>query len=98
VKRWLKAALLALIRAYQRLVSPALGPRCKYYPTCSAYAADAVRELGPLRGSILAAWRVLRCNPLSNGGIDEVADRRLFRERAGAHLYPRATATRSHEG
>jgi uncharacterized protein len=80
VKRWLRALLLAIIRAYQRWISPAFAPRCKYYPTCSAYAAEALRELGPLRGLILAAWRLLRCNPLSDGGIDELADRRLFRE------------------
>ena len=72
------AALLA-IRGYQILVSPFLGARCKYYPSCSRYAADAIRELGVLRGSTLAAWRLLRCNPLSQGGVDRVADRRLFK-------------------
>jgi putative membrane protein insertion efficiency factor len=70
--------MLALIGAYQRWVSPALPDRCKYYPTCSAYSAQAIRELGPIRGSIVAGWRVLRCNPLSDGGIDDLADRRLF--------------------
>jgi putative membrane protein insertion efficiency factor len=79
VKHRPAAFLLALVRAYQRWVSPAFPRRCKYHPTCSAYAAEAIRELGPARGLILAAWRVLRCNPLSNGGIDEVASRRLFR-------------------
>lgn len=74
------AALLA-IRGYQVLVSPLLGDRCKYYPSCSRYAADAIRELGVLRGSILAAWRLLRCNPWSHGGVDRVADRRLYRGR-----------------
>jgi putative membrane protein insertion efficiency factor len=70
---------LAPIRAYRRFVSPLLGPRCRYYPTCSAYAEQAVRELGPLRGAIVAAWRVLRCNPLSAGGLDPLEDRSLFR-------------------
>jgi putative membrane protein insertion efficiency factor len=83
VKRLLSRALLALIRAYQRWVSPAFPRRCKYHPTCSAYATQAVRELGPLRGSIVAGWRLLRCNPLSDGGIDDLADRRLF------HGHPR---------
>ena len=79
MKRILAAILIAPIRLYQRLISPAIGPRCRYYPTCSAYAVEAIRELGPIRGTILAGWRVLRCNPFSAGGIDEVADRRLFR-------------------
>jgi putative membrane protein insertion efficiency factor len=95
VKRLLALPLLALIRAYQRWISPAFPRRCKYEPTCSAYAAQAVRELGPLRGSIVAGWRLLRCNPLSDGGIDDLDDRRLFRSRAsdpeGRH--GRATAS-----
>jgi len=80
VKRLITAALIAPIRAYQRWISPAFAPRCRYYPTCSAYAVQALRELGPVRGSILAGWRLLRCNPFSTGGVDELSDRRLFRE------------------
>ena len=72
------AVFLAPIRLYQRFISPALPRRCKYEPTCSAYAVDAVRELGVIRGSILAGWRLLRCNPWSHGGWDPVADRKLF--------------------
>ncbi len=71
--------VLAPIRAYQRFVSPALPRRCKYHPTCSAYAVDALRSYGILRGAVLAAWRVLRCNPWSNGGVDHARDQRLFR-------------------
>ena len=73
------AAFLAPIRLYQRFVSPALPRRCKYEPTCSAYAVGAVRELGVIRGSILAGWRLLRCNPWSHGGWDPVSNRKLFR-------------------
>jgi uncharacterized protein len=80
VKRSLTAVLLALIGAYQRWISPAFPRRCKYHPTCSAYAVQAVRELGPIRGVIVAGWRLLRCNPLSDGGIDDLEDRRLFRD------------------
>ena len=80
MKRALAALLIVPIRLYQRLVSPAIGPRCRYYPTCSSYAVEAIRELGPVRGAILAAWRLLRCNPFSSGGFDEIADRRLFRD------------------
>jgi putative membrane protein insertion efficiency factor len=83
-----KRLLLALVTAYRRWVSPALPRRCRYEPTCSAYADQAIRELGPLRGSIVAGWRLLRCNPLSKGGIDDVADRRLFR---GSRARNRAT-------
>ncbi len=69
------------ITAYQRVISPALPRRCKYHPTCSAYAAQAVQEYGILRGSVLAVWRVLRCNPWSHGGVDHVCDQRLFARR-----------------
>jgi hypothetical protein len=79
VKRALQRLLLALIGAYQRWISSGLPRRCRYEPTCSAYAAEAVRELGPLRGSIVAGWRLLRCNPFSRGGIDDLCDRSLFR-------------------
>jgi uncharacterized protein len=67
------------VHAYRALVSPLLGPRCKYHPTCSQYALDAIREVGVVRGSILAAWRLLRCNPWSHGGVDYVSDRRIFK-------------------
>ena len=73
------------IRFYRRFLSPALGQRCRYYPTCSAYAEEAVRELGPFRGMILAVWRVLRCNPLSDGGLDPVSERTLFRNHTHTH-------------
>jgi len=72
-------ALTAPIRVYQRLISPALPRRCKYEPTCSAYAVEAVRTYGPLRGIVLAVWRLLRCNPFSHGGYDPVKEQRLFR-------------------
>jgi len=77
--RWL--AVLP-IRVYQRLVSPMLGARCKYYPSCSEYAAQAIGRFGILRGLVLAGWRLLRCNPWSHGGFDPVEDQRLFKPRA----------------
>ena len=64
--------VLAPIRLYQRLISPALPRRCKYHPTCSQYAVEAVERYGILRGTVLAAWRILRCNPFSHGGYDPV--------------------------
>jgi putative membrane protein insertion efficiency factor len=79
--RAVTALFLAPIRAYQRFISPALPRRCKYYPTCSDYAVQAVRELGALRGFVLAAWRLVRCNPFSHGGYDPVEAQTLFKRR-----------------
>lgn len=66
------------LRAYQRALSPLLGPRCKYHPTCSAYAVEAVERHGVLRGAVLGGWRILRCNPFSHGGYDPVGAQRMF--------------------
>ena len=78
----LRAVVLGPLRLYQRVISPALPARCKYHPTCSQYAVEAVRRYGLLRGLVLAAWRLLRCNPWSHGGVDFVEDQTLFRTRA----------------
>ena len=72
------------IRLYQLVVSPALGPRCKYEPSCSRYAVEAVRRYGVLRGVVLAGWRLLRCNPWSHGGHDPVEAQRVFRPRTAS--------------
>jgi uncharacterized protein len=85
--RWLRELFLLPLHAYRAVISPNTPPRCKYYPTCSTYGVQAVRELGVVKGSIVAAWRVLRCNPFSLGGVDELADRRLFRE-SHDHAHP----------
>ena len=77
--------LIALIRVYQYTLSPLLGQRCKYYPSCSNYAIGALREHGPLKGLGLSAWRLLRCNPFSHGGFDPVPPRRAV---ATDHLCP----------
>jgi uncharacterized protein len=74
-----KRLLLALISVYRRSISRALPRRCRYEPTCSAYATEAIRRFGPLRGSALAAWRLLRCNPFSHGGFDPVPKRFTLR-------------------
>jgi putative membrane protein insertion efficiency factor len=78
----LRRAFVFPIRLYQRLISPLLGSRCKYYPSCSEYGAQAIREFGILRGLTLAGWRLLRCNPWSHGGFDPVERQRLFKPRA----------------
>jgi putative membrane protein insertion efficiency factor len=78
----LRSIVVAPIRAYQRAFSPAFGERCKYYPSCSEYAVQAVERFGILRGLVLASWRLLRCNPWSHGGVDRVEDQRLFKSPA----------------
>jgi len=70
---------VAPIVLYQRVLSPMIPRRCKYEPTCSRYAVEAIREYGILRGLVLAGWRLLRCNPWSYGGYDPVAAQRVFR-------------------
>ena len=79
VPRALRTVVTLPILAYQRLISPLLVPRCRYYPSCSQYAVEAIQRYGILRGLVLAAWRLLRCNPLSHGGYDPVEAQRVFR-------------------
>jgi uncharacterized protein len=74
-----KRLLLKAIQAYQARISPLLPRRCRYEPTCSAYAAEALRRFGPTRGALLASWRLVRCNPLSHGGFDPVPSRFTLR-------------------
>ncbi|MEY4901937.1 MAG: hypothetical protein RLZZ190_664 [Actinomycetota bacterium] len=67
----MRTVIVALIHFYQKWISPAFGPRCKYYPSCSSYAVTAIEEYG-LKGVVMTAWRLLRCNPWSHGGVDYV--------------------------
>ncbi|GMV27177.1 MAG: hypothetical protein AMXMBFR58_32080 [Phycisphaerae bacterium] len=69
---WSVLPLVALVRAYQLTLSPLLGGQCRYVPTCSAYALDALRQHGPFRGTWMAARRILRCHPFARGGYDPV--------------------------
>jgi putative membrane protein insertion efficiency factor len=81
----MRRGAIVLIRGYQRWISPLIGPRCKYYPSCSEYAVQAIGRYGILRGSVLATWRLLRCNPFSHGGYDPVSEQTLFRRHAHIH-------------
>jgi hypothetical protein len=67
--RWL---LTGLIRVYQAAISPLIPPSCRFYPSCSRYAAEAIRRHGAMRGTVLAAWRLAKCHPLHPGGFDPV--------------------------
>lgn len=72
----MKYPLLWLIKLYQWTISPLLGPVCKYYPSCSHYGYQAIKVHGAVKGTALTAWRVLRCNPWSLGGVDHVPPRK----------------------
>jgi uncharacterized protein len=76
-----RATVRAPIELYSRVISPALPPRCRYEPSCSRYASQAIAQFGILRGLVLAGWRLVRCNPWSHGGFDPVHQQRLFRPR-----------------
>jgi len=76
--------LIALVRAYQLTISPLLIGSCKFRPTCSEYFIEAVRAHGCLRGSLMGLWRICRCNPFSEGGIDPVPPPRSPHRRAGS--------------
>lgn len=84
------AALLLLLRWYQRFVSPMRPPTCRFYPSCSQYAVLAVTRHGAVRGTGLAVWRLLRCNPWNSGGVDDVPparDRHLHSHRVASATY-----------
>jgi len=69
----IKAMMLSAIRFYRKYLSPLKSrPCCRFYPTCSEYAITAIEKYGPLKGGLMAAWRILRCNPFCKGGIDYV--------------------------
>ena len=68
----IRRLMVLCIRGYQKFISPYLGDNCRFYPTCSQYAIEALEVHGVIKGSILAAWRILRCNPLGKPGFDPV--------------------------
>ena len=72
----MKRLAIAAIRFYQRNISPGLPPSCRFQPTCSEYAIEAISSRGAIRGALMGVWRILRCNPLNDGGYDPVPERR----------------------
>lgn len=76
----MKRAALYLIKTYQRRISPGMAPSCRFQPTCSHYTYGAIEEYGVLRGIAMGAWRIVRCNPLNDGGFDPVPERRAAGE------------------
>src|SRR5512132_2614902 len=94
---------MALVWAYRLTLGPFLGAygQCKYHPSCSQYALDAYREFGFFKGTVLAGWRLLRCNPWSRGGVDYARDQKVFTQDARTRLcvrLRRRPATRGSEG
>ncbi|QOR70757.1 membrane protein insertion efficiency factor YidD [Ruania alkalisoli] len=77
--RPLTTVLVGAVRGYQLIVSPWFAPTCRYYPSCSAYAIGALRRHGPVKGVLLSAWRLVRCNPWSHGGVDPVPEHGRWR-------------------
>jgi hypothetical protein len=69
-------ACVVVLRAYRAVISPLYGNVCRYHPSCSRYALEAIQQFGVVRGSAMGAWRIARCNPWAAGGIDDVPDRR----------------------
>ncbi len=75
----MKFIFISIVKFYKKFISPLFPPCCKYYPTCSTYALTAIERFGALRGTLLAIWRILRCNPWSMGGIDYVPEKFTFK-------------------
>lgn len=78
----MKKILVSLIKGYHKHISPFLPGACRFYPTCSMYAAEAIEKFGVIRGSSLAMWRILRCNPFCKGGYDPVPEKFTFKRQA----------------
>lgn len=76
----LKKILMYLIKFYQKNISPYKGTKCPYFPSCSAYGMEAIEKHGAIIGSVLAIWRILRCNPFSKGGYDPVPEKINIRD------------------
>ena len=78
-----KRLVLAPIGWYRKYISPAIAPRCRYYPSCSTYAVEAIEVHGVFKGLVLSAWRILRCNPYSRGGVDHALLKQRHQQQAG---------------
>lgn len=73
----MKDILIGIIRFYRKHISPKTPAMCKFYPTCSEYGITAIERFGPLKGSLLTLWRIIRCSPLTSGGYDPVPEKKV---------------------
>lgn len=87
--RWL---LIGLISAYRFTISPMIGPTCRFHPSCSAYGLESVKAHGAAKGTLLAAWRILRCNPWNLGGLDPVPAKGHWRPDINPDGTPRSSS------
>ena len=88
MKPIIKNGLITIIRFYQQYLSALKGgPTCRFVPTCSAYAIEAITKYGALKGSALALWRILRCNPCSRGGYDPVPEKKPGKKERDRHYH-----------
>jgi putative membrane protein insertion efficiency factor len=83
----LRLLLVAAIRLYRLTLAGIVGGQCRFHPSCSVYAEEAIRTHGAIRGTALAAWRIARCSPLTRGGYDPVPQRKQPARRVGSGLY-----------
>ncbi|WP_233546033.1 membrane protein insertion efficiency factor YidD [Salinibius halmophilus] len=81
----MKRLLLLLLKGYKYFISPMLGNNCRYYPSCSDYAQEAIHVHGPFKGTRLALWRILRCNPFAKGGLDPVPPKKQPNSNEDSH-------------
>ena len=79
----MKHLFIGIIKIYQKAISPLKPPCCRFYPTCSAYAVEAIEKRGVFAGSLLAGWRILRCNPFGGSGYDPVPEKGFRRVKPG---------------
>ena len=89
----MKPLALSVLRFYKRWISPSLAPSCRYVPTCSEYAMEAIERHGALRGGAMAAWRLLRCHPFVKGGYDPVVKSNIGSEESVASTESAASTT-----
>jgi putative membrane protein insertion efficiency factor len=87
-----RLSLVTLVRLYRLTLGQVIGGGCRFYPSCSSYAEQAIGELGAIRGTALTVWRVLRCSPLSRGGVDHPPKRRMYDTITHAHSAAQVSA------
>ncbi|MEI2729666.1 MAG: membrane protein insertion efficiency factor YidD [Candidatus Nanopelagicales bacterium] len=89
--------LVGIIKVYQYCISPLLGPRCRFYPSCSTYAVDSLRHHGPIKGSLLAGYRICRCHPWQPGGLDPTPPKGAWRPDINPDGTPRNVVSTDHQ-
>ncbi|MFT5575473.1 MAG: putative membrane protein insertion efficiency factor [Bermanella sp.] len=92
----MRSILIALVRAYRYLISPLMASHCRFYPSCSVYALDALEQHGSLRGSALALKRIARCHPFNPGGYDPVPESETCKEALCKHSHDATQPTQAH--